>query len=792
MRVLDRKLAREIKSTGGLLVAVTSVMAVGVACYVALGSAYQSLSIAQRRYYAECRMADFSIELKKVPVTELAAVAELAGVAEIRPRISFFATVDLERVAEPLNGLVLSLPDRRARVPNDVVLKRGGYFTARRASEVIVNEPFARRHGLHPGQRVHLLLNQQRQELFIVGTATSSEFTYLLGPGAITPDPEHFGVFYIKQTFAEEVFNFQGAANQVLGRLAADARQRPDEVLRRAESLLAPYGVFSTTPLAEQASHRFVTNEIEGLEAFGVINPAIFLSVAAIVLNVLMSRLAEQQRVVVGTLKALGYGDWQLFAHFVKFALAVGLASGLLGAGLGYALAGAMTSIYRQFFEFPTLANRFYPGIAAKGIALSLACALAGSLHGARAVLRLEPADAMRPRPPARGGAIWLERFVGFWRRLSFGWRMTLRSAFRHRLRTAAGLFAAAMGACILANALMLVRATSYLVDFQFRQIQRSDIDLTFKDEQGPDALWEVRRLPGVDYAEPVLDVACTFTNGSHARKGGITGLAPGARLTVPRDRAGRPLAIPPAGLAMSRKLAELLHLSRGDTVTIHPVKGLREPRAAPVAEIADSYLGLAVYADLYYLSRLVGEPVALTGAQLALRPDRRLRQALYGELKQLPGLQAVSARADAIRSVTDTVVKNQRVFIGLLVLFAGAIFFGSVLNASLISLAERQREVATWRALGYGEWQVGGLFLRESMLANLLGTLLGLPLGYLLNVGITMAYNTDLFRIPVVDPTWSWGWTVVVGSLFALLAHGCVQWTIQRMDWLDALKTKE
>jgi len=258
--VLDRKLLRELRASWLLLTAIVSIIAVGVACYVSMGGAYHNLTEAKRRYYRQCRMADFWIDLKKVPLAELDALAELPGVAAICPRIGFYATVDLEHVTKPLNGMVLSLPDRREAVINDVVIERGGYFTDRRENEVIVNEAFAAHHKLKPGDWIRLVLNNRRQELFIVGTAISSEFVYLLGPGAITPDPEHFGVFYLKQTYAEDVFDFDGAANQVVGRLASDVQQNPHELLDRAERLLSSYGVFTTTPLCrpgvEQVSQR--------------------------------------------------------------------------------------------------------------------------------------------------------------------------------------------------------------------------------------------------------------------------------------------------------------------------------------------------------------------------------------------------------------------------------------------------------------------------------------------------------------------------------------------------------
>ena len=130
------------------------------------------------------------------------------------------------------------------------------------------------------------------------------------------------------------MFDFNGAANQVLGRL--DARQRGDsrEVLRRAENLLAAYGVFTTTPLDDQLSNQFLSQEIQGLRSFALITPTIFLAVAALVLNVLLSRLAQQQRTVIGTLKALGYSDGQLFWHFLKFGLiAWGCRAGCWAAG---------------------------------------------------------------------------------------------------------------------------------------------------------------------------------------------------------------------------------------------------------------------------------------------------------------------------------------------------------------------------------------------------------------------------------------------------------------------------
>ncbi|MEQ8786396.1 MAG: FtsX-like permease family protein [Pirellulaceae bacterium] len=790
MRALNRKLARDLYRSKGLLLAITSIISIGVMCYVTMQSAYHNLEDAKQSYYRRSRMADFWIDVKKVPLVELEALEQLPGVTEILPRIGFHATVDVEDSLEPLNGLVLSLPDDRRGVLNDIVIRQGGYFTDRRENEVIVNDAFARHHNLYPGARLHLLLNNRRQEMFVVGTAISSEFTYLVGPGAIMPDPEHFGVFYIKRTYAEDVFDFQGAANQIVGRLTPQFREHPDDVLRRAERLLESYGVAAATPLRQQASNQYLSSEIDGLGSFATVVPTIFLVVAALVLNVLITRLARQQRVVIGTFKALGYTDWQMFLYFLKFGLCVGVAGGLIGDVLGYAAASGMTVVYRQYFEFPRLDSGFHWYTHAVGLAVSLICATLGTLHGARAVLALQPAEAMRPEPPKQGGAIFLEHLAWLWKSLGASWRMALRSLVRHRFRTAVAVFASTMGAGLLVTGFMMNESIYFFLDFQFHRVSRSDIDLTFTDDEGRQALEEVRGLPGVDYAEPQLNVSCTFVHGPYRRKSAVTGLAPDARLTIPRDTRGDRIDVPESGLVMTSALADLLHVAPGDTLTMIPVQGERRPVDMPVVRIADSYIGLQTYADITYLSRSIGEAYTLNAAQLSIDP-RRERE-LNRELKQTPGVSGVSARRDMIASLTETILESQSTFIGMLVLFAGVIFFGSIVNASIVNLAERQREVATFRALGYGEWRIGSMFLRESLLTNLAGTLLGMPVGYLLTVLTAVSYANELMRLPVVTAPWIWIVTLALSLLFALLAHGVVQLSIHRMNFMEALKVKE
>jgi putative ABC transport system permease protein len=792
MSVLNRKLRRDLFAAKGMLAAVIGIIVVGISCFVAMASVYLNLDQARRDYYARCRMADFSVELKKMPLAEVDRVENVRGVTEIRPRIVFSVVVDLPDVERPVSAQVLSLPDSPRSVINGIVLRRGSYFTERRREEVIVNDAFARAHGIKPGDRIRVILNNAQQELVVVGTAISSEFVYLIAPGGIIPDPKAYGVFYLKQSYAEDVFDFKGACNQIVGRLAPEVRDRPEEVLSEIETRLDDFGVMTTTPRSRQPSHWFLSAELTGLRVSVVVLPTIFLVVAALILNVLMTRLAEQQRTIVGTLKALGYGNAQLFAHYAKFGGTVGLIGGVLGAVAGFLMAGGMMSIYREFYEFPQLVNRPQPGMIGLGVGMGVVSAILGTIRGTYLVLKLAPAEAMRPTPPKRGRRILLERIRPLWRLLGFRWHVVLRGIFRQRMRTAVTVGCAAVGASLLLMTFHMRDAMLELVRFQFDAMLRSDFDLALGDERSYDALLAARNLPGVDYAEPVLTVGGTFHNGHFRKQGGITGIRRDARLTGLFDTAGNPVEIPKVGVVLTKKLAEILHVRAGDVLTFVPIQGRRDRIPVPVAAVVDSYLGTAAYAEFDYLNGLVGEERSVNMLQVTLKPGREETRAFYRELKQLPTLQGVSAIRDQKQKLVDVLIKQMMISIVMVIVFAGMIFFGSILNASLISLAERQSEIAVLRAMGYTAREVGGLFLRENLCLNVTGLAVGLPLGYGLCLLVDRLYNTELFRIPFIIQPASWLWTVALGVLFAILAHVPVQRAINRAEWQQALNVKE
>ena len=792
MSVLDRKLRRDLAQTKGMLAAIIAIIAVGVGCLVGSFGTFFNLQNARASYYSRCRMADFWLDLKKAPVLDVAPLSNIHGVSEIRTRIKFPVIVDLPGVDKPVSGEVLSLPAGREKVVNGIVLLRGTYFTRERRDEVIVSERFSRVRNINPGDFIHLVMNGQKKKLFVVGSAVSSEYMYMTPPGSIVPEPANYGVFWIKREYAEDVFGYHGACNSVVGMLTPEARLDPRLPLEEMARRLDSFGVFTKTALKDQRSNLTLGAEMGGLRTQAMVLPVVFLSVAVLVLNVVMLRMAEQQRVIIGTLKALGISNKAIFFHFLKYGLVVGVCGGVCGCVLGALIAEGMTAMYRTIFSFPKLDSDFYPLTMFIAIMIAVVFAALGTFRGVKRVVKLNPAEAMRPSPPPAGGSILLERWKLFWKRLDFRWQMVFRGIFRNKGRSIIGVIAASLGGAMVVLALGLADSLDYMVTFQFDKVMLSDFIMNFRDDLDGGAINEALLLPGISYVEPQLAVACTFINGNHRKKGVITGITHNAKLTRPCNIAGVPARVPQSGLLMTKRLAVFLGVKPGDEVTFVPVKGVRQPHKVVIADTVESTFGLPVYADFNFLNAMIGQSDALTCLHMKGRPGPDRLNQIFRRVKQYPKLTSFNVVAEQKTQMIEDFITKMKSMTYVMIMFAAVIFFGSILNSGLISIAERQREIATFRVLGYRPSEIGAIFLREAMLINMLGAFIGLPLGYWMLYGMCLQFRNDMYSTPCIMQPLSWVYAIVLAFSFIVISYLIIQRTINKLNWGDALKMKE
>lgn len=791
-RILLRKLIRDLMQRKGSILALLVIIAIGVGCYVGMAAVWRDMDGSRSRYYTDYRLTDFTVDLKRAPGWAIQGCESVPNVRAVRGRVSMSVLLDLPRLDEPISGTAISMPMSPRPVLNDILVRSGCWFSGASDREVILNDAFAKANHLKPGDRVKVLLLDKQHELLVVGTAMSPEFVYLIpAGGGLAPDPARFGVMYLSERFLQESCDLQGAFNQLIGQAHDASRSALDRTLELIKEKLDPFGVTNTTPIQEQASVRFLADELMGLKASSQVMPTIFLGVATLVLNVLVGRMVAQQRTVIGTLKAVGYSSWSITRHYLTYGAVIGGTGALAGMAFGWLIQGATVMMYRGLFALPRIEAHFYPDVFVLGVVLSVVFAMLGTIKGVRYAAKLEPAEAMRPPPPEKGGKVLPERIPLLWQRLPFRWKMILRAVFRNPFRSTVSMLASMISTSLIFMALSNVASLNYLMSYTFEKLSHEDLSVSLRDPKGQRSLRELGSFTAIAGTEPQLSVVCDLSNGPYRKRMGVSGLPPGNSLCTPLDSQGQPIVVPELGMVLSKKLAELLNAELGDTIRLRPLIARRQEVTTPVVGIVDTFLGLSAYADIRYLSRLLGEEwsanMLLADSFAGANADT-----VFAELKKRPKVMGIGARARSLTQLHETFGKTMGTMIGIMVLFAGLIAFGSVLNAALVSLSERQREVGTLRVLGYTPAQVTEIFSGESYLLNGAGIAIGIVGGIGFAHLLAMAYNTELYRFPVVILPRNMLITAALMVAFITFAQFAVYYLIRTLQWLEVLKIRE
>ncbi len=784
---LDLKLVRDIGKMKGQMFAVGIIMACGLAMMIMSRSLIFSLESTRDTYYAQHRFGDVFCELKRAPNALRARLADLPGVAAVETRVSGKVTLDLPGLAEPADGTIISIPDDRPQQLHTLFLRRGRLPELGSRNEVVVGEAFATAHGFMPGNEIAAIIHGARQRLKIVGVALSPEFVFEARPGDTLPDNRRFGVFWMNERELANAFQLDGAFNSVLVDVAPGASDAA--VMADLNRVLAPHGGLIAYDRADHASAKRLNDEINILDGISFAFPAVFLSIAAFMSSAVLTRLIRLQREQIAQLKAFGYSSRQVGFHYLKFALVIVGFGMVVGSVAGVWLGTNVVDVYHRFFRFPSLT--FHPAIPAiiTAFLVSAGAAFLGVIGAVRQAVKLPPAEAMRPEPPAEFRASLLER-LGLAQLASPAFRMALRNLERKPWQaafTALGL-ALATGIPVVPGSMR--EAIDYLIEVQWQDAQRQDVTVSLIEPGSAAALSDMQHLPGVITAEAFRSVPARVRFGHRSRRLGVTGVPREVLLNRLLDAERRPLALPPDGLLISAKLAEILGAKPGDRLILEVQEGRRPICEATIQGLVTDYSGIAAYMDVEALRKLMREGPTVSGAHLSV--DERRWGDFLAAVKESPRVAALgiksAVRASFRKSTADMIGLVQ----GLYFTFSVVVAFGVVYNSARIALSERSRDLATLRVVGFTHREVATVLIGELALLTLLALPIGLGIGSLLAQAIISTASTESVRLPLVLTARTYATAVLIVLLSAGFSFAVVSRRIYRLDLLGVLKARD
>jgi putative ABC transport system permease protein len=787
VRALDRKLLRDLWILKGQAVAIAAVIGAGLAMFVAYLSTFESLERSQGRYYERYRFADVFAQLKRAPLSLGADIAAIPGVLAVETRVVASVTLDVPGLDEPALARLSSIPVPARPMLNGLFLRSGRLPEPGRPDEVVASELFVQANHLGVGDAIGAIINGRRRTLRIVGVALSPEYVVTVRPGELIPDNRRFGVLWIDRRALATAFDMEGGFNDVALKLAPGTE--PTAVIEALDRLLEPYGGLGAIPRALQISHWTIANELAQLRGFGFAIPVVFLGVAAFLLNVVLTRIVSVQREQIAALKALGYANREVGWHFAKWSLVVGGVGSAIGLAGGAWMGSAMTDLYNVFFRFPVLLYAMSAPVAVAAVAVSLTAALLGALGAVRRAVRLPPAEAMRPEAPGRYRPSVLER-LGIGRLFGPPGRMIIRNVERQPVRTLTSVVGIGFAASMLVLGIFFLDAIDEVMRVQFTVVQRQDVTVSFVEPRSARALYELQRLAGVLAVEPSRVLAVRLRAGHRSRQIGLSGVVPNPRLQRVVDTSSVPVPLPPAGVVLSRSLAELLGVREGGFVDVEVLEGRRPQHRVQVTALVEEYIGVSAYMELSALHALMREAGVLSGAYLRVDPAHEA--ALYARLKAIPAIAGVALKRAALESLQKQMDETMGVMVGFNILFAGTIAFGVLYNAARISLSERSRELASLRVLGFTRAEISAILLGELALLTLVGTPLGLAMGTGFATVIMTWLQTELYRFPVVIGSGTYAAAAGVTLTAAVVSGLIVRRRLDRLDLVQVLKSRE
>ena len=784
---LARKMLRDLAAQRGPFIAIAVVAMSGIALFITLGSMRGFLERSLTNYYRDYRFADVFVHCKRAPTSVIGRVREIPGIMVAEPRVVYEAILDVPGLAEPATGRFVSIPGQyppRLNVPH---LRTGRWPSSTSRTEVLASESFAQANHLKPGDSLGAVLAGHWVTLHIVGVAISPEYVYELQGNELFPDTKRFGVFWMPERALAVATGLQGAFNDLSAQLVPGASEAA--VLNALDRVLAPYGTLGAYGRSQHVSNRFISDEIEQNTVGTVTLPIILLGVSAFLLNVTLTRLVATQRGQIAVLKAFGYTNGVIGRHYLALALVPVVVGAIVAIPFGQWMGSGLAAMYARFYRFPSATLAMDWRVIAEAVGVGIVAAAWGAIVAVRSAVGLPPAEGMRPPLPAPFRDSWMDR-IGFTRLLSPSGRIVVRNIGRRPLRALAAVFGIALAFGIVVVTMYTLVAIEYIEDVQFQDVQREDISVAFRDPVSRSALGSLRQLPGVLDVEPVRMIPVEFRHGAVARRSVIVAMSREGRLRRVVDQRRRVYAVPSSGLLLTTTLANILHVTPGDSVTVDLRDGTQQTLRLPVADVVDELLGTSAYTDLAYIDRLTREPETISGALLATDP--RLEPRVYARLKALPALSGASIRRAAIEGFEGTIAQSFRLSLWTAIGFACIIAAGVVYNGLRVTLSERSRELASLRVLGFTRREVNVMLFSEQGTLTTLGMLVGIGVGFGLCVLIARWATSELFRIPLVVPPSTYGFACVVIIGASILSGGMAWRRVRELNMVEALKTGE
>ncbi|MEZ5170617.1 MAG: FtsX-like permease family protein [Acidimicrobiia bacterium] len=787
MRILTRKLRRDLRRQSWQFAAVAVTIVLGITLFAASFDAFRNLSRSYHRTYERLAFADLTVSGGDDGQFSVAA-AGTDGVAAVAGRRQADLPV---RVTddERFYGRIVGMPVDNQPAVDQVQVTSGEYLSSDEPTGVLVEQHMADHFDLTPGDTLDVLLGEGYTTVTVVGTVISAEYLWpARSRQQLFTTPDDFGVLFVPESLVRQApAEAQVTQTLVLYDDDTDSTSLDDELAKVAADAEAT----DIQTQAEQPSNAALSEDLQGFEQLSFMFPVLFLTAAGLATLILLNRIVRAQRPQIGTLMANGLGATTIRRHFLAYGLLVGTAGAIIGGVLGLLLGRLITGAYTSALSIPDTVVGFYPLTLAVGIIFGVGMGAVAAFVPARTASRIRPAEAMNPHPTAtRTGPSLVERLLPPVRRLPIRWRMSLRGIGRNRRRAASIVIGVVLSLTLILASWGMLDTTQILVNEQFNEIQHDDAQAFFTVPVDDSVTSAVSATEGVEDAERVVALNASIAHGDEQYATQLQAFQHDTAMHTFTTSSGT-IPLPDEGVLAGSAVRSLIGADVGDDVTIS-FSSPETTITTTIAGFVDEPLGTLLYMDQGQLVEALAAADPSVSSDALTSPAVASVMAIYDDGADADAVQSHLLDLDSVAAVVSTrslldavngALALFYVFVGIMLVFGASMAFALLFNMISVNIAERSVELATMRANGLAVREVNRLMTGETLLLTLIGIPLGLVVGYGVSAAFMASYSSDLFDFSLQMRSTSLFFAAVAIVVTALVAQWPALRAVRRID---------
>ena len=579
----------------------------------------------------------------------------------------------------------------------------------------------------------------------------------------------------------------------------ADAEKELDDAEEEVNSIERPtWYILDRQQNAGYVSYMQDTDRVANLAQ---VFPIVFFIVAALISLTSMTRMVEEQRVQIGTLKALGYNKLQIAAKYIIYATLATVIGGAIGLVIGFSLLPkVIADIYAMVYDVPNVILAFNMTYATAGMAAAMLCTIGATIISCYKTLKQKPATLMRPKAPKPGKRVLLERITFIWKRLNFTQKVTVRNIFRYKKRFLMTIIGVGGCTALIIAGFGLRDAISSMIPSQYGKIDLYNASVTLKDEYKNEELENIDNiLKDYEYTEDVLNANVqSVTIDKNDNTQSIQLIVPQTPENLSnfivlesRTNNDEKYALDDTGVIITEKLSKLLDIKVGDEIKI--VNSDDKACSVKVNAITENYIYHYIYMtpNLYnelYDTRVGYNVVYVNTIEMTEEQEDTLGEQILSNSDYISGVTFMSNT----ESIFSEVMNNMDLVVWILIISAGLLAFVVLYNLLNANITERIRELATIKVLGFYDKEVYDYISRETIILTIIGMLVGVGGGYFLTLYIIKTCEIDMLMFNPQITVWSYLFGVLITALFAIIVNIITYFSLKKIDMIESLKSVE